>query len=60
MENLEIAVEMESSLQESATTVGYQYEIPNAGMTFRGKFLIFNQNVKLFTKEKKKEVVKLL
>ncbi|GAB1602887.1 mitochondrial import receptor subunit TOM40 homolog [Argonauta hians] len=37
MENLEIAVEFESSLQESTTTVGYQYEIPNAGMTFRGQ-----------------------
>ncbi|CAE1267535.1 TOM40 [Acanthosepion pharaonis] len=38
-ENLEVGIELETNvrLQESVTTAGYQYEIPNAGMTFRGQ-----------------------
>ena len=38
-ENLSLGVELEGSLrtQECATTIGYQLEIPNANLTFRGK-----------------------
>ena len=38
-ENLSLGVELEGSLrtQECATTIGYQLEIPNANLTFRGE-----------------------
>ncbi|KAK2191626.1 hypothetical protein NP493_50g05094 [Ridgeia piscesae] len=38
-ENLQLGVELEGSLrtQECTTTIGYQLEIPNANLTFRGQ-----------------------
>jgi len=46
-ENLQLGVELEGSLrtQECTTTIGYQLEIPNANLTFRGEFVLHGDGI---------------